>query len=88
MLVTKLKSSLWVVVFCPICVYWPIWDAHMRKEQYLVPYKYFICMFYFFTDFDYCYYKSITRDLQMKAQCVKPGSQNLQVMYHVREPHN
>ena len=50
-----------------------IWDAHTRIGQHLVPYKYFICMFYFFTGFDYCCYKSITRDLQMKAQRVKVG---------------
>ena len=27
-----------------------IWDAHTRMGQHFVPYEYFICMFYFFTD--------------------------------------
>ena len=26
-----------------------IWDAHTCTGQHFVPYKYFICMFYFFT---------------------------------------
>ena len=53
-----------------------IWDVHIatRVGQHLFPYKYFICMFYFFTGFDYCCYKSITRDLQMKAPRFKAGS--------------